>query len=491
MNRKLNHIMLSLKDLLLETERSPSGITRGFNNLQCFKGSGNELATQLADLLRSPSNEVSEVSLCYLGIARNHIGPDGVLQLSSCLASSPTRLRNVNKVEVFCNIACRQWFSEFFTSLLIGLPSLEVVDIGGMFEINNRGNEYVNCMYIAAQINRRKLRELHLDFLGLTDDCVGDLTGLVDILHLNCIFLEGNSISEASLEMLDAACRLNRCLWNPNNPISNVIPKELEYYKPMATIPIDYNYGRDALTLGDRIARVVIDSFLEKIPRKFCEMVRGQVVVAGFVNCSGGSIRVLSLAMGTSFVSYPGCGFNYDELVCDSHAEILARRALIHAVKKGAVHIDPAYDSVYMYTSTAPCGYDKKSKGAVELNKQLSVYKSCSSQRRSCLSKISRWLSECGWGGKHFPTHFPLSGVVVGRKYKAWCSDFGFIPSDAVGTLESRLASDFGVTSSIQKGDSDTAWFWSPAASEFIDGRVGRKLDGSKSTLCRVNLVSN
>lgn len=488
----------ALERIFEYTESRPPWSVRGFNNLKPYADRGDELAVHLAQLLNSPpcSGISWTASLRYLGIARNKIGREGACALAAVLATAPQRAQLVYKVEVFCNMACPEWFDTFFIALLKGLPSLEVIDLGGLIGIGDDGDSYIALMRRAipsAGLKRElRLREMHLDFLGLTDACKDNLLYIIESLKMNCIFLEGNAISAETLQLLVEACLLNREHWSLDSAPSAAGTMQRHVPHELPSIALDCDYGLPML-LGDRIARAVLDAFFERIPAGFCEGVRGQVVVAGFVRIRGSSLSVLSLAMGTSFVSYGGCGFSSNELVMDSHAEILARRALVHAVKCGMVEVCEA-DSVYLYTSTAPCGYDQKSKGCTVLNKHLAVYQppDLCAQRRSCFAKIMRWIDpEHGWGGKHFQTKiFPLTGVVVGRKFKGWCSDRGFLPSIGTGSFESRLASVYGVVCSTTQGDSDTAWYWSPAASEFLDGRVGRTLNGTLSHIRRETLYA-
>lgn len=477
--------------MLEKMESHQNWSVRGFNNLQKGTDHGDNLAREIATLLGQPRRQEAIEGLRYLGVSRNHIGGPGAMALSTVISSVPDRLSWVSKVEAFCNVSCSEWFDKFFISLLEGLPSLEVVDLGGMVGIGDNGDTYVALMNAGVQAfasGRRVLclREIHLDFLGLTDASLNSLLGIVTTLQLNCIFLEGNRLSAETLDTVAAACRLKRARWCPERSISSsvIVP-------PLISVPLSFDYGV-SLSVPDRIARAVLDEFFNRIPGGFCDGVRGQIVVAGFASVSKEDISVLSLALGTSFVSYEGCGFSYNELVVDSHAEILARRALVHAVKSGAIKIADS-SAIYLYTSTAPCGYDKKSKGTTVLNKNLGIYQPpcLTAQRRSCLAKIAQWQNPSrGWGGKHFPKIFPLKGVVVGRKYKPWCAERGFLPSSQTGTLESRLSAEYGVVCSTAQGDSDTAWFWSPVTSGFIDGRVGRMLDGSLCELRREALYN-
>lgn len=485
---------VELLELLEDMEESQTWSVRGFNNLKRW-ADGDALAYTLASLVSLPqrADRAADGSraLQYLGVARNGIGMDGATALASALAAAPSRLRYVTKVEAFCNKACSEWFRQFFSAALCGLPLLEVVDLGGMLDIGGSGDGYVSLMLSCVlklnegreNASRRRLREMHLDFLGLTDACGEDLLGLVHALELNCVFLEGNFLSALLLDQVVLACRRNRQFWNTERRETTPVCREVNL-APLSPVSLE----DEKLELAEYIASTVLNGFFDRIPRGYCEHLRGQIVVAGFVRKRGNTLKVLSLATGTSFVSYEGCGFSYNELVVDSHAEVLARRALVHAVKCGAADIDMKTDSIYLYTSTAPCGYDKKSSGCTVLNKHLSPYgpPNISAQRRSCLAKINRWMNpEYGWGGKHFSAPMALRGVVVGRKFKSWCTQLGFLPSPRTGTLESRLAAEFGVVTAAVKGDSDTSWFWSEAGTEFLDGRVGRKLDGTCSTVSR------
>ena len=448
-------------------------IMRGFNHLPMCSESGDDFARQFSEVCTQIPLE--KPVLRYLGVARNRIGKSGVEHL--CRAVNPGRsahrLANVRKVEAFCNEPSIAWFHDFFVAMMQGLPQLQVVDLGGMKIGDRAAAAIVKALNDAPQ--DRILREMHLDYTGLSPDSLPDLIRIIERLKLNCIFLEGNELKDKDLKKISQLCRRNRAFWPVEAPdIAPTVRKVRSISLPLLM----------PSSLADRIANIAIRKFLSLVPEQLVRAARGQLVVAAFVvhDESRDDLKVLSIATGTSFVSNTGLGFEMAELVPDSHAEVLARRALLAACYSGLVF--SSLQKVYLYTSTAPCGYQKS--GCLLGKDRKPLDERRSDQRKSCLLKIRRWKEN--FSGKHFFA-VPFAGVVVSRKYKSWCQKEGYLQSSV--SFESLLAG-FGAAQTSEKGDSDASWYWFEqegiACSEFLDGRTGRRLDGRLSCIARCKL---
>ena len=110
--------------------------------------------------------------------------------------------------------------------------------------------------------------------------------------------------------------------------------------------------------------------FLEKTKGQLdVRSVTGQVNLAGYClirprNSGSNSdieCKILSLAYGTQYVKDGGCGYhsaNADSLVSDGHAEILARRALLRMLvdwARGERELDEGLASAPSFSETAWC----------------------------------------------------------------------------------------------------------------------------------------
>ena len=283
-----------------------------------------------------------------------------------------------------------------------------------------------------------RLRELHLDYCGLTDVSGPGIQQLVTELGMWCMFLEGNVIAEVHLQKVAQLCHNNRLAanstWTPNSsadrtPQSTTNPISLPATKPESDLKLtaprtaylmsgctpgsDCGPAHDRLGpafytpmdttaaprqhLEDLLANACIELFLDKCGADFVAYVKGQVVLSGFalVHPHIRKVWVLALGYGTQFVTYPGLGYDFEDLVVDCHAEILARRALLCALSKGTVPQTAvaAGAELWLYTSTAPCGWATHQ---TLLNKNGQAYVGGNKhERRSCLGKIQKWLARC------------------------------------------------------------------------------------------------
>lgn len=184
---------------------------------------------------------------------------------------------------------------------------------------------------------------------------------------------------------------------------------------------------------GDVIASAVLEQY-RKLPKKGKCNSGEWTVLAGFVAVIGNAAPVvLSLATGTKCLPRDQVA---PELLSDSHAEVLARRALcvrlLRSRDVGGVCMwneDGSWNSdvrIYLYTSKEPCGSSRSTIDEEQQNKRVKLDVGCTVRKPgrgdatdcvSCCDKLSKWAA-LGLLSRRALCSPPLHGIVVGGKFE-------------------------------------------------------------------------
>jgi hypothetical protein len=189
------------------------------------------------------------------------------------------------------------------------------------------------------------------------------------------------------------------------------------------------------VSVGDQIAGAVLKCY-RRLPKKGKCGSDEWTVLAAFVAVVEEVPVVLSLATGTKCLPKEQ---EASHVLSDSHAEVLARRALCVRIVEGKERRicgvalwqdDGTWNSnvkLFLYTSKEPCGSSRVTIDEEQQNKRVKLDVGCTVRKPgrgeathcvSCCDKISKWTA-LGLLSKRSPVSPPLSGIVVGGSFES------------------------------------------------------------------------
>lgn len=187
--------------------------------------------------------------------------------------------------------------------------------------------------------------------------------------------------------------------------------------------------------VAERVALAVLEQY-SKLPKKGKCSDSEWTVLAGFVAVVGGQAFCLSLATGTKCLPKEQVG---PHVLSDSHAEVLARRALCLRLIQGRErelagvllwNQDGSWNAgvkLYLYTSKEPCGSSRSTIDEEQQNKRVKLDVGCTVRKPgrgsatdcdSCADKLSKWAA-LGLLGKRSVASPVLAGIVVGGSFES------------------------------------------------------------------------
>jgi hypothetical protein len=418
-----------------------------------------------------------------IGLAGNGIGSDGARALARAFSSRSPRAVALKSIEVYSNCKGPFWGS-FAGQILAHNPSVTNIDLGG----NNIGDVGV-CSMLAQASTWIASRAgvpltLHLDYCGLTDSGASLLKKSIPNAQL---WLQGNAVSKMYLRPpVPTPMHDNEILGLLKLSALNLMEHETAHREMY-----DINQSSSSDSFPDAVASMTL-KLCERQCSDFMKGIVGQWTIASFVqeDTSTKTCRIVSWGMGTKFLNSQVAKNCDDLLVKDSHAEVLARRALkkyfcSHLLAFGS---PPTGEHIkyHLYTSTAPCVSSKGHTG-------------------SCSEKILGWCKEGIMGKGPYGTFFgfvPLSSMIIGKKYKKKIVDKFAEYCPAIRPTKIRLE-HLTRANNTTRGDTDESRAFYIGGKSSLrekratrsapidkgmyfahDGRTGMELDGAMSPLC-------
>ncbi|CAK9098608.1 unnamed protein product [Durusdinium trenchii] len=479
------------------------------------RGLGDEGTMELASLMERKSRLMaSPLQWSSLGLQHNAICSSGAVAFAGALPHCP----QLRELLLYSNCIG----PEGAAAICHALPaSLTALDLGSNHLQNAGAKEAARGL-----AGHPQLRELHLDYNELDDDC-GDalMSAVKEMPRLRSLWLQGNQLcTKKLLQVLEERPPLEA-------------EEEPEAQTPIINAPLLPLESLKSENFAERCAHLAFERYFASCGAHALSA-RGQVVLAAILAydlTNDANLWIVSLGVGTKFM--PADAVRADvrhERVRDSHAEVLARRGLkrylfkeVHSLLLGdasQAKLLKAVDTVgsavpfkmregvtlHLYVSTAPCGWasiraraeaedhgprkvpflvkgsgDAQAPagcvGALTMGEAVSL---------SCSDKVARWQLQ-GIEGLLLSSlvrgPLRLSTITIGRKfdYTSCVLAFGWTPQPptilqsslsfeaALATARGSLATDF------EKGDGDESYVWSvgDAQASMHDGRTGAALD--------------
>jgi len=499
----------------------------------------------------SSSLEDKEI-ITHLGLHHNNIGETGCVAIANYLKKTSN---TILELALYGNNRGSFWGREF-ESVLANNKTLLVLDLGS----NGIGDSGVTFLARGLSSNRT-LRELHLDFCDISRLGLNVLTDAMCTNYtITRLWLHGNRFKDedmsrvmsyvsrnqdkervhlANLSGLKLSEKKRRAVrvssLHLNQRFRDLKERGIASLLHLERAFRDDDTNNGGKSIATRLGIVSARAYMKMCPNHVSSF-RGDIVLSSIVaeHIPSNKLAVVSFAVGTKYLSpsiaRSDCGRG--EVVRDSHAEVLTRRAfcvflytqvameLSKDVKSSSFRMFRCIDNnlklcpefrFHLYVSTAPCGgCSIPTKDITVLAKSLDASNSkggCvahtadrvignSSVRLSCTNKLVRWCF-LGFQGNllsHFiPRPIRVENVAICRKFdltrckrnvtdvlkrldKTSLPCFICVPSNAsVEKICNRLD-----TSQEKGGDGDEVIWW--AASEQtpsrLDGRVGRPLRG-------------
>lgn len=248
-------------------------------------------------------------------------------------------------------------------------PTVSAIDVGSN-GLGDDGAEYLSSALATGQCTR--VREIHMDYSDVGEKGARALLAALRFCpKLARVWLHGNiAIPTVLLQQLseNLSSRLGQSLRGGLSceAFQSLVSKTLE--RRAMGLPVlsggthlveaahtaqtgSHSTNDDGATLADCVARLAIAGFRQRCPRGYGGVAGssgGRTVVAAFVEEDPqGRLRLVALGSGTRFMNAAvvaaeaeagpsNRGRRPSPVVKDSHAEMLARRALIRLVLFGA-----------------------------------------------------------------------------------------------------------------------------------------------------------
>lgn len=303
-----------------------------------------------------------------IGLHHNEINDKGCEYLGRLLFEKHENMREValygNKIGATGTRSVTDAFVKRRKSNSNNSKGLEILDFGG----NPIGNEGVRAIAELIMVEE-SLVEVHVDHVGIDEEGAIDLKNALETRlkigkPMRTIWAHGNNITDDLLTSITNLCRAGASVLENEKNSLNCCENDIDVeeddendnaskYQPKPVGDFDFEIcEREALeatnvnkdekspsSYDSRLKSNRIASYAFNAYKRFCkrhyENAKGAACFAAFVafEKSTSRIKVTSLGVGTKFVpsDVAGCSFVAirDDVVRDSHAEILARRNFV------------------------------------------------------------------------------------------------------------------------------------------------------------------